>query len=145
MPSAGKPSRLSLQRILFFHYNGPFCQTPDECPAGFHYWFDFAAETEFSFDGVSDVEDTSRSCAITRGAGSTRDFFGINNFVRFPSIRAARTMNEAGFLNSRIDACSGINGLQANLVIVDFWSEGNLLEIVQERNKALVTRRMLRA
>ena len=121
-----------------FHYNGPNDCSNGQCPPGLHYWFDYAAETEFSFGEISDLEDTETSCQITRGGGSTMDFFGVNAFTTPPSQTDAKTVNLQSFLENRIDACSSDRGIDVNLVTVDFWSIGDLPEVVQSRNKALV-------
>ena len=53
-------------RILFFLYNGDtLCvDAADGCPAGFHDWFTYAAETAFSFSTVDDlITNINTSCA----------------------------------------------------------------------------------
>lgn len=122
-----------------FHYNGPNDCSNGQCPPGFHYWFDYAAETQFSFQDVDDLLDIENSCAITRGAGSTMDFFGVNSFTTPASKSDSETINTESFLENRISMCSLYQGgLDVNLVTVDFWSVGDLPELVQQRNSALV-------
>ena len=128
-----------------FHYNGPSCTSTEPCPDGLHYWFDYAAETQYAFTSVSDIEDTALSCQITRGTNETRKiFFGVNMFVTPPSQSAARTLNTMSFAGNHIKKCSQLNDNDdVNLLFVDFWSEGMLLpELVQEHNKALGSRRL---
>jgi hypothetical protein len=120
-----------------FHYNGPQCNSDVTCPAGLHYWFDYAMETEFSFDTVDDVLELPRACTITRG--STRSaFFGVNNFVSPPRRRSAETINAYDFTKNRIANCSALHsGLDVNVVYTDFWSEGDLPRVTQDHNRAL--------
>jgi hypothetical protein len=125
------------QRIVFFHFNGPRCSQVT-CPPGFHDWFTYAVEAEFSFNSVEEVQDVAYACAAGRGNGGRRDFFGINAFLSLPSERAAEQLNAKSFLNGYIDDCTNFNdGLDVNLVFVDFWNQGDLVEVVQLRNEAL--------
>ena len=134
-------SILVVQTILLFHLNGPTSCANGACPDGFHYWFDFAAETEFEFLDSSDFDNVARSCEITRGGGSTRQFFAVTSFVTPPRQSQSELINTREFLEARIDACSAANGgLDVNLMYIDFWSIGDLPEVVQMRNKALVER-----
>lgn len=123
-----------------FHYNGETDCSGAKCPPGFHYWFDYAAETEFSFQDIDDLRDTERSCAITRGAGSTFDFVAVNAFTTPASKSDSETINTKEFLTERIDNCTLHHqpNLNVNLVTVDFWSIGELPALVQQRNKELV-------
>ena len=53
-------------------------------------------------------------------------------------------MNEYDYIVNRIQECSSINGdLDVNFVYVDFWHEGDLPRLVQERNAALAMSRRL--
>jgi hypothetical protein len=125
----------SKKQILFFHYNGQTCQEV-ACPSGFHDWFVYAAETEFSFSEVAKVRDTANSCAITRGS-STAAFFGVNMFVTPPSRTAASELNTLESTRTHMNACSSLNaGLDANVLYVDFWDVGSLPELVQIENEA---------
>jgi len=103
-------------------------------------------ETEFSFGNKEELLDTEKSCQVTRGEGGTRSFFAVNTFVTFPDDGAALEVNEAGFLETRVNTCSAKNGgANVNLVFVDFWSLGDLPQVVQEHNAALGTRRERRS
>jgi hypothetical protein len=126
------------KRIMLFHYNGPNDCSNGQCPPGLHFWWDYAAETPFSFDSIDDLLDIDKSCSITRGAGSTMDFFGVNAFTTPPSQSDAEFINSESFLQTRIDDCSTAQMQDVNVVSVDFWSVGELPKVVQERNTALV-------
>jgi hypothetical protein len=40
---------------------------PNNCPYGFMEWFDYAAESAFSFANTSALNDTKSACNVTRG------------------------------------------------------------------------------
>jgi hypothetical protein len=126
------------KRILFFVYGGSEdCNR--RCPAGFHDWYTYAAETESSFTSVGDIkDDPTGACEIALGEKGTRDFFGINVFIDFPSFESSAELNTESFLIERLETCSSQNGLDPNLLSVDFWSEGDVLEVVYAHNEALV-------
>jgi hypothetical protein len=121
-------------RVLFFVYNNG----DTNYPAGIHPWFRYAAETEFSFADVDDIRgDPTGACTITRGGGGTKAFFGINVFTQLPSRSAAATLNSAAFLGPHIETCSAQNSLDPNLVLVDFFTRGDVIEVVQAHNAKL--------
>lgn len=125
--------------MVLFHYNGPTCQQPEECPPGFHYYFDYAAETEFEFATVEDMIPTEASCRISRGgSGKHRAFFGINNFLQIPQSDLAPTVNELDFVRARVETCASVNSiLDVSFLIVDHWSIGGVLEFAKEHNQQL--------
>lgn len=127
-------------RILFFHYNALVsCVKGVDCPDGFHPWFAYAVETQYSFQTVNQLRDAEYACEITRGLSGSRDFFGVNVFVT-PSRKTAalRVTNRASFLREHVAKCAEINGNQrVNLILVNFWGIGDVLEVVLEMNRAL--------
>jgi hypothetical protein len=127
------------KRVLFFHYNGERCSDPSvTCPAGFHDWFQYAAETEYSFLTARQIRDTDRSCVITRGQNGERDFFGLNVFTKKPSVWGSLQVNSKRFLSQHIEDCAKFNdGLKPNLVLVDYWGLGGVLDAVREYNARL--------
>lgn len=124
-------------RILFFHYNGENCEGNDACPAGFHDWFVYAAETQFEFNTVADLQNTTNSCEITRGSSGERDFFGVNLFTRLPSDAACELLNAASFATNHLLACSNLNDLRPASVLVDCWDVGGILQAVDRYNVQL--------
>ena len=132
-------------RILFFLYNGAtLCaDAADGCPAGFHDWFTYAAETAFEFSTVDDlIVATNTSCAVTRGATGSRDFFGINYFTKVPAASASAELHQATLLKSHIEACSALNApISPSLIIVDFWNIGDVESVVSVYNGMLVSQR----
>jgi hypothetical protein len=125
-------------RILLFFYNGNTeCRSgQDTCPPGLHYWFDYAAETQFDMTAVAEVENTSYSCNITRGGSGARDFFGINLLTQLPDY--CDTLNAKSFVADHLQACSTLNSaVPPSAVLVDCWERGDVLTVVQEHNAAL--------
>eukprot|EP00978_Attheya_sp_CCMP212_P041455 scaffold237949_cov54-Attheya_sp.AAC.10 len=103
-------SRDAEERVLIFHHEGPTCTNPGDCPDG-----------------------------ITRGGGGKRQFLGINLFINPPNPDAAEVMSEKEYVGSRISECSSIRKKNPNMLIVDFWSLGDLPEVTQNHNRALGT------
>lgn len=125
----------SNQRILFFLYDGTESCREDTCPTGFHDWFAYAAETEFSFSSEELVRDTATSCVVTRGDVTRAAFFGVNVFVTLPNQAASQRLNTFESLQEHMTACSSLNsGADVNVVFVDFWEDGDLPKLVQTEN-----------
>jgi hypothetical protein len=131
--------------MMIFHYNGPTTCAANDCPPGFHYWFEYAGETKYSFKSLSDVRNTLDSCQVTRGSAQF-PFFAINSFVTPPSQTDAKTLNSLSFAKTRLETCSALNdAADVNLMFADFWSEGALPSLAQQHNAALsVSRRQQR-
>jgi len=131
------------KRVLMFYYNSPECKEPDDCPAGLHYYWNYAIETQWDFETLTDIQATSNSCDFRTTAGAVgRTFFGVNNFITPPAQDKAKTVNEFDFAKNRIAMCSELNeNLDVNFILVDFWSEGDLPRLTQEHNAALASRR----
>jgi hypothetical protein len=118
------------QRILLFHYAGPSC-SEETCPPGFREWFYYGAETKFDNENVEAI-----SCPIDRGSNGIQLFYAINDFVTdpLPSRSSAETVNTKAFLENLVDSCSGIENRDVNVVWIDFWEEGDLVEVTQRHN-----------
>jgi hypothetical protein len=134
-------------RIILFYYNAASCDnqvndsgTAVGCPSGFHFWFQYGVNTQFSFDTIEDIEDTANSCTLTgAGANSQRDFFRVNAFVKIPSRTVADTVNEETFAETRMQDCSASNSdLPVNFYSVDFWDRGDVPQTVQDHNRNLI-------
>ena len=124
--------------MVIFHYNGPDCQEVS-CPPGLdHSWFQYGSETEYDFESAAEMQEYERSCPVDRGPQGA-DFFGINAFVTagigLPSKSEAEVANEFSFLLERTQECTQRNGLSVvNVVWVDFWSIGDLVQLTQQLN-----------
>lgn len=133
--------KASRTRMLMFHHRGPDCVNT-ACPQGYHHWFTSVVETPFTFGDPAALLDTEKSCALDRGSGGFKNFFAVNSFTTLPDIDEARIVNTRQFLEDRNEACSALNGdLDVNIVYIDFWGVGDVLEVVQERNKQLLQTR----
>jgi hypothetical protein len=127
------------KRILLFHYNGPQCVDASVyCPPGFHDWFQFAAETKFEFQDATSFENKTEACTITRGR-QIAPFYALNLFTTIPNRQLATDLiNTRSFLQEHIAACSQVtNGLDVNILFMDFWDVGEVPRVVQQHNRQL--------
>ena len=118
---------------------------------GMHWYFKYAQETSFDLKSIKDILDEENSCLITRGATTTTGaFLGVNNFVTANDLDienqllTAEITNALDFANQRIQKCSQVVKSQpyrgdgeVNMLFVDFWSVGDIIQVVQEYNEAL--------
>lgn len=123
------------RRVILFHYNGESCNTT-ACPPGFHDWFSYATETPFTMSSMVEMMDTNYSCARTRGKEGLQSFYGLNMFFDIPSESASAEMNAAAFVEAHLEDCEDVTGLEPNLLIVDFWNIGDVLEVAWDVNEA---------
>lgn len=102
--------------------------------------WDFGFETSFELEGADELKDYSKSCTIQTGQASNQWFvnnhFAGNN-IGLPSSNIARDVNTAQVLQARLDACGTMLGSQTNLLVVDFWSIGDVMQVVMDNNAAL--------
>lgn len=128
------------QRIILFFYNAGIRCATSACPPGFNDWFSLTGESKFNYMAVEEFDNKATACNITRGR-TKGPFYAINTFMTIPSRDiSTNTLNTKAFLENHIEACSQANdGLDVNVVFVDFWSEGDLPEVVQLHNSRLVT------
>ena len=145
-------------RLIVFHYNGPNCNNEDEgesCPRGMHPYFQYVQETPFELSSIDAILDTDTSCVVSRGAASADgSFFAVNNFVTLDTfdsldkqLEAAATANALEFANQRLKQCARLHqrqgnnnrDSQVNMLYVDFWDLGDIVQVVQEHNQNLGT------
>lgn len=128
------------KRLLFFQYNGNQTCVVNGCPPGFHDWFAHAGETRYSFPSVEwTIEHPDEACTITRGGSGSLSFFGVNVFLDVPKTESSDVLNEKSFLGPHLKYCALFQkGLQPNLVLVDYWSRGDVLDVVREWNSKLI-------
>ena len=141
-----KTSLESNKRVFMFQYKGQcgdFLHPP--CPKELNSYEQYAINTKWQFEQLGDIEDTSTSCAPRSGVPftDTHAFFGINSFVTPPIQEVSRKLNSLKFASKRIRDCSQRIGMDPNFIYADFWSEGDLPQVVQEHNKDLGRRRLL--
>ncbi|HMV68376.1 MAG TPA: hypothetical protein PKA64_16125 [Myxococcota bacterium] len=99
-------------------------------PAWFPPFYDVGFDTPYEFRSVD-----AFSCDVLRGSGD-HDLFLVNHWVEdpFPSEANAAAANAADVLRARIDACEAERGHRVNLLAVDGYAVGDLLQVVAERN-----------
>lgn len=135
------------QQVLFFYFKGP--EGSGDHISGLNYWYDYVWATDWQWESTSELQSTLLdNCPITRGTSTgTGDFLVIEAYVtetalfglQFqPSRDAAQQINTVEWAGSILDACFDIHGIPGMIVMVDFWSEGNLPALMQQRNALLV-------
>lgn len=126
-------------RIIVFIYNAGTNCVDGECPVGFHPYFRYATETPFTFEEIANIEDVQTSCQFDRGDQGYRDFYVVNAFVSdpLPSQSSSKVINQAEFLQEHISSCQDIVNRPVNMVLIDFWEEGDLVDMVQDYNMNL--------
>lgn len=140
-------------RLVILYYNQPSCanQPGGHCPAGWHAWMDVGVETSDSFATVQDIvqwndrDDNTgivpASCVQNddhegKAEGTTRDYlYRVNSFLDFPDQAAAMTLNQEDIVVARFEACQAIAAQPVNFYAVDYWSTGNVEQVVLETNR----------
>lgn len=134
------------KQIVFFYFSGPSANPTASHLTGLNQWWQFVEATNYSWESPSEIESALiPDCPTTRGADSTGDFFLIEAFVtesafgiQFqPSAAAAREINTVEFAGPIMDACTSAHDQQAAIFSVDFWSEGDLTTLVNQRNSRI--------
>jgi hypothetical protein len=106
----------------------------DEGDGGEEPWyqpaFAFAQDTS-----ITAFTKSPETCTVRRGTPD-RPLLIMNHWVdRFPpSLRAARDVNRAAVLEQRIRACRERLGRAPNVVAVDFYETGDLIEVARDLN-----------
>ena len=110
------------------------------CPPGFHNTFEFVFETQWNATGLEGLMDFNATCVRTRGRKNSA-FMLSNHFATnslgLPEQDIAEEVNLAVNIKNRTDACTEMLERQTNLLVVDYWSIGDTLQVVQEYNEAL--------
>ncbi|GKY93630.1 hypothetical protein MPSEU_000330400 [Mayamaea pseudoterrestris] len=128
------------KRIIVFVYNAQVsCRYAGSCPAGLHDWFLYASETVYEFASVDDVTDAAVACPYDRGDEGYVDFYALNMFVSdpLPSRASSQVINQPDFLQSHLATCESVVARNASVIFIDFWEEGNLVDLVQTHNQQL--------
>lgn len=134
------------RQLILFKHNGINCYDTGSngCIGRILEFHKYAQETDYDFSSVEEIETYSVSCPGTRGTSSTNDFYAINHFVtkwHGPSLDSAQKINTKSAVQARIAACERRTKLDVNVVAIDFWQEGGLLQVAQEINQARAKRR----
>jgi len=87
------------------------------------------------YDYASPEElESPDSCRPFRGEPDA-PLFAINHWVTPPSEEAAARVNSAELLQGRADRCAKQRGQPVNLVSVDFYETGDLMDVVDALNR----------
>jgi hypothetical protein len=92
--------------------------------------FDVTQETPYEFSKPSDL-----SCTPNRG-GTGKPLFQLNHWIEKtqPTVSDARTLNAHDFLLDRARTCEAERDAFPNLIAVNYYSVGDLMEVVDELN-----------
>jgi hypothetical protein len=98
-------------------------------PAWYHATYDWFQETPYSWSSAAAMD-----CGEHRGSVSN-PLFLLNHWIGpLPSRAHADTANAYDVLSERALRCRDERGMQPNLVAVDFWDRGALVDVVAELN-----------
>jgi hypothetical protein len=108
--------------VLSEHFEPP--------PEWYHAGFELTEETPYTFEAIDEF-----SCAPNRG-GTDRPLFLLNHWLTHgsPDVDAATRANGRDVLMDRIRACERERGRQVNMVAVNFYDRGDLLDVVDDLN-----------
>ncbi|MGI9557297.1 MAG: hypothetical protein ACR2N5_05070, partial [Solirubrobacterales bacterium] len=100
----------------------------------YHAGFELVQETPFRFSSVEELAEGA-SCRPNRG-DADNPIFQLNNWIEQPkpTQENARDTNEFKALLERSRRCERRRGLDANIVAVDFYEEGDVLGVANKLN-----------
>jgi hypothetical protein len=103
-------------------------------PTWYHQGFDLVQETPYTFKSVAEL-GAPVSCDPNRGTANS-PLFQLNHWIERvnPSPGLARKVNVSSVLLPRAQRCERVRGLKPNLVNVDFYDEGDVLQVVNVLN-----------
>ena len=94
-------------------------------------------ESPTDLEGIEELLDFDLSCTVQRGL-NTSDFFILNQYANGASGHAdaalAAVANSVSNIRRRLSACREKFGRDPSLLVVDYWSLGAALEMVDRRN-----------
>lgn len=109
----------------------------------FYRTYNYVFETSFELDGAEEVLDFDSSCQRTRGPADApfmlSNHWAGGGLFGLPDDDVSREVNTANVLSARLDACEQMLGKRTNFLMVDFWSIGDVMQVVNEYNAALPT------
>ena len=93
-----------------------------------HGFYDMGFDTPYTYQSADEF-----SCDVLRGSPD-HDLFLVNHWVNtelnLPSVEKAQQVNRADVLEARVRECEAFYGRIPNLVAVNFYEEGDLMEVV---------------
>jgi hypothetical protein len=78
--------------------------------------------------------DPTQSSGISQQLAAGIRGFQIDSFVSPANAASSATVNEYELLLARAQRCQQERGLVANLVAVNFWAQGVVIDVVDELN-----------
>ena len=125
--------------MVILQHDGGSCQK-GQCPEGVLDTYVYAGETPFDAKLIGGLMNLTDTCRVSRG-DHRNSFFISNHFGNdeygLPSYSTAVEANTVQNLQIRLDACNQMVGRRVNFLVVDFWSVGNVLDVVNSYNMAL--------
>ena len=105
-----------------------------DAPPWYHDGFELTQETPYAFKSPDDLKPP-RSCRTNRGSPNS-PLFLINHWVERvnPSPGLSEIVNERPRIVRRARRCARRRGLVPNIIAVDFYDEGGVLEAVEVLN-----------
>jgi len=123
LPTLGEMIEADRQVLVLSEHLGPL-------PDWYHRGFEVSEETPYNFTTPSEF-----SCGPNRG-GTGRSLFLLNHWLTSgaPDVAASTEANTRDVLMGRIEACERERGRKVNMVAVNFYDRGDLLDVVDELN-----------
>ena len=126
------------QRLILFQHDAECNAT--ECPPQIHKTYDHMFETPFDAEELDGLMNVTYTCAGSRGRRSSK--FVISNHFASNSLgladeEIAEFANMEINVQSRLDSCRQMLNREINFLVVDFWSIGDVLSVVQKTNQLL--------
>ena len=103
----------------------------NEAGGGFDWYHDaftYTQDTPFSFETLDDF-----SCDLNRGDAGNQLFL-MNHWLSPASPTSAESANDAEVIRERFSECAELRGRIPNMIAVDFYSVGDLVDTVAELN-----------
>ena len=97
-------------------------------PDWYHPGFELTQETHFRAESPEEM-----NCAPNRGQTDS-PLFQLNHFISPPSVSLTETVNEYDFFLNRALQCQEERGLMPNLVAVNYYRTGDVIDVVDALN-----------
>lgn len=122
-PTLGELSQSRQQLVVGAEFSGP-------PPNWYHHAWDLYFDTPYDFDSQD-----AFSCASHRGEEQS-ELFLVNHWLSGPLSRVsnAEQVNQYSVLRQRLEDCWAERGQIPNLVAVDFYDRGDLIQVVDALN-----------
>jgi len=133
------------QRMIVFQHGGDNspdtnCALLGDCPDGVYNFYDYGFQTPWDLK-EDELNDYERSCRVFVGRESADDFIMNNHYAKelVPEEDIAKQINSLSNLQDRMKICSENvwRGRNTSLLVVDFWSIGDVVKAANEQNLAL--------